>query len=104
MVWVRRRGADEYNTHVWLLLSRILCFVSEGLDVRERMAWTVEMERGVVLRVVKVRKGLPLTRKKRRFGGMSKVRLRSLKEEMTCLEEEEEDEGVEMVRSDVKVW
>lgn len=75
--------------------------MSEGLDVRERMAWTVEMERGVLLRVVKVRKGLPLTRKKRRFGGMSKVRLRSLKEEMTWLEE---DEGVEMVRSDVKVW
>lgn len=70
------------------------------MDVRERMAWTVEMERGVVLRVVKVRKGLPLTRKKRRLGGISKVRLRSLKEEMMWLE----DEGAEMVRSAVKVW
>lgn len=92
-------------SQVWLLLSRILCLVNEGLDVRERMAWTVEIKSLVVLSVEPVKKGEPRTRKNLRLGGRSKVTLRSLKDDIMWFE------GwsvlfspVEMVKSGVKVW
>lgn len=76
--------------------------MNEELGTTERKAWIEEMEKLVAsARVEKVMKGLPRTRKKRREGGMSRVTLRSLKEEMMWLDWEE---GEEMVRSGTKVW
>lgn len=64
-----------------------MCLVKEELGTTERKAWMEEMERSVaVVRVEKVTKGLPRTRKKRREGGRSRVTLRSLKEEMMWLD------------------
>lgn len=72
-------------SHVWPLLSCKVCLVRELLDESERMACMVVMESGVGHVTDAVTKGLPLTRKNLRFEeGMSKVTLRSLKEEITC--------------------
>jgi hypothetical protein len=53
--------------------------VSELLEENERMAWIVEMVISVLPVIEQVKKGLPLTRKNRKFEeGISKVTLRSL--------------------------
>ena len=73
-------------SHVWPLLSCKVCLVRELLEENERMTWVVVMERDVGVFTDAVRNGLPLTRKNFRLEeGMSKVTLRSLKEEITCL-------------------
>jgi hypothetical protein len=78
--------------------------VRESFEENETISWTVEMERGVGFVTEKVKKGLPLTRKNLKFEeGMSKVTLRSLKEEITCFSfpfGRVED----MVRSGWKTW
>lgn len=74
------------------------CLVREGFEEKERMAWIVEMERRVEARVERVMNGEPRTRKKRRDGWMSSVRLRSLNEEMVWCWDWDGDEE-EMVRS-----
>ena len=62
------------------------------------------MERGVESATKKVKKGLPLARKKVRFEeGISKVTPRSLKEVTTCFSLEVFVEEV-MVRSALKTW
>lgn len=72
-------------SHVLLLLSCKVCLVRELLDENDIMAWMVVMESGVGVFTDAVTKGLPLTRKNLRLEeGMSKVTLRSLKEEITC--------------------
>jgi len=85
-VWFKLIGEEVLMSHVWPLLSCKVCLVRELLDESERMACMVVMESDVGHVTEAVTKGLPLTRKKLRFEeGMSKVTLRSLKEEMTCL-------------------
>lgn len=88
-----------------------MCLVRESAEQNETMAWMVEMERRVVLRVMvlKVKKGLPRTRKNRRLlEGRSKVTLRSLKAEILCRVLEIADGLVlfkeVMVRSGTKTW
>lgn len=77
--WVKLIGEDEYKSHVWPLLRLKVYLVLEVLASKERMAWIVDMEMGVLAVTEAVKKGLPLTRKKRRFEeGRSRVRLRSL--------------------------
>lgn len=81
--------------------------VCELLDENERIAWMVEIEISVLAEAVQVRKGLPRTRKNRRFDeGMSRVRLRSLKEEITWgfCESGAVFSAAETVRSALKIW
>lgn len=75
-----------YISQVWLLLSLTVYFVPELFDENDRIAWMVEIEIAVPLETEQVRNGLPRTRKNLRLEeGMSKVTLRSLKEEITWL-------------------
>lgn len=72
-------------SHVWPLLSCKVCLVRDLLDESERMECVVVMKSGVGQVTDPVTKGHPLTRKNLRFEeGISKVTLRSLKEEITC--------------------
>lgn len=77
--------------------------VRDSLEEKDRTAWMVEIEMEVLFETEQVRNGLPRTRKNLRLEeGNSRVMLRSLKEEMTCL-----SCGfwvLEMVRSALKTW
>lgn len=82
-------------------------FVRELFEENDRMAWMVEIEISVLVATEQVRNGLPRTRKKRRLEeGRSKVRLRSLKEEIIWFfcELGLVFSEAEMVRSGLKIW
>lgn len=76
-------------------------------EENEIMAWMVDIEIGVRPETAQVRNGLPRTRKNLRLEeGRSRVTLRSLKEEITCVfcESGRVFSKAVMVRSALKVW